>query len=55
MVKFSNKLVTKKSEKKQDRVKKKLDRGKFWTKNQDCPSKRGTVGGYEGGMHNIIL
>ena len=24
---------------------KKRDRGKFWTKNQDCPSKSGTVGG----------
>ena len=25
---------------------KKRDRGKFWTKNRDCPSKSGTVGGY---------
>ena len=48
MVKFSNKLVPKnrgkKSEKRRDRVKKKQDGGKFWTKNQDCPSKSGTVG-----------
>ena len=46
MVKFSNKLVPKKISKKWDRVKKKRDSSKFWTKNQDCPSKCGTVGGY---------
>ena len=46
MVKFSNKLVPKKSVKKWDRVKKKWDSSKFWTINQDCPSKSGTVGGY---------
>ena len=27
-------------------MKKKRDSSKFWTKNQDCPSKSGTVGGY---------
>ena len=46
MVKLSSKLVPKKSVKKRDRVKKKWDSSKFWTKNQDCPSKSGTVGGY---------
>ena len=29
-----------------DRVKKKWDSGKFGTKNWNCPSKSGTVGGY---------
>ena len=46
MIKSSDKLVLKKLVKKRDRVMKKLDRGKFWTKNRDCPSKSGTVGGY---------
>ena len=47
MIKSSDKLVPKKAVKKRDRVMKKRDRGKFWTKNRDCPSKSGTVGGYE--------
>ena len=46
MIKSSDKLVLKKAVKKWDRVMKKWDRGKFWTKNRDCPSKSGTVGGY---------
>ena len=32
--------------KKWDKAKKKQDSRKFLTKNQDCPSKSGTVGGY---------
>ena len=55
MVKFSNKLVPKKSVKKRDRVKKKRDSSKFWTKNQDCPSKSGTVGKYETFMNFVVL
>ena len=43
MVKFSNKLVPKNSIKNNEgRVKKKWDSSKFWTKNWDCPSKRGS-------------
>ena len=63
MVKFSNKLVPKTSKKKWDRVKKKRDSSKFWTKNRECPSKSRTVGEYGtteqyhdviGECHNII-
>ena len=46
MIKSSDKLVPKTPVKKRDRVKKKLDSGKFWDKNRDCPSKSGTVRGY---------
>ena len=46
MIKFSDKLVPKKQQKKWDRENKKRDSSKFWTKNRDCPSKSGTVGKY---------
>ena len=46
MIKFSDKLVPKNQQKKWDRENKKRDSSKFWTKNQDCPSKSGTVGKY---------
>ena len=32
--------------KKRDKVKKKWNSSKFWTKNRDCPSKSGIVKGY---------
>ena len=53
MIKSSDKLVLKKAVKMWDRMMKKWDRGKFLTKNPDCPSKSRTVGGYEG--HFVVL
>ena len=46
MIESSDKLVPKKPVKRRERVMKKWDRGKVWTKNQDCPSNSGTVGVY---------
>ena len=40
-------MLKKNPVKKRDRVKKKWDSSKFWTKNQDSPSKRRTVREYE--------
>ena len=45
-IKLRGKIMYKNVIKKQDKVKKKWDGRKFWTKNQDGPSKSGTVGGY---------
>ena len=41
-IKLIGLIVYKKKER--DKAKKNQDSSKFWTKNQDCPSKSGTVG-----------
>ena len=33
----------------------KWDRGKFWTKSRDCPSKSRTVGGYVNGLTILLV
>ena len=54
LAKFIGILVYKNTVKKRDKVKKNRDSSKFWTKNQDCPSKNGTVGEYGIGT-SIVL
>ena len=48
MVKLSNKISAQK-------ISKKWDSSKFWSKNQDCPSKSGTVGRYDVGITNALI
>ena len=45
-IKLIGLTVYKNAVKKRNKAKKNWDSSKFWTKNQDCPSKSGTVGEY---------